>query len=300
MAVVSAGKWYEQRGGRFQNIFDGEITEQYKVVTDNATDGPLVIREYFASVNSPKIFYGATHPDDALYTCRALVIRPLAPKGWEALARYSSRPEDQSQQEEEPNPLDRATKISWTSEFYQEFTHKALKLRDSDGIVLEEDTDGIAMLTAALFPMEPLEIDRVAWNINFRKNFLNPPDWVKTYANKLNATNFVVGNHTLAPRTCKMQSLHVSEPRIENEVTYVEVGGTIGYRSETWDAIRLNAGFYDIAGRRIHDNDSPPAPCVKPWPLTTRGTKIENPDEDSVNFRYYQIYETADFNDLPF
>jgi hypothetical protein len=300
MSVVDAGKWYEQRGARFQQLFNGEFAEHYKVTTDNQNDSALVVKEYFEAVHNPKIFYGAQHPDNGLYTCRALIVRPLAPKGWEALARYSSKPEGQSEQEEEPNPLDRVTKISWTSEFYQEFTHKALKLRDANGAILEEDDDGIAMLTSALYPMEPLEIDRVAWNINFRKNFTDPPEWVKSFNNKLNELDFVVGNHTLEPRTCKMQSLHISEPQIENEITYVEVGGTIGYRSETWDSDRMNAGFYDIAGRRIEDNGTPPAPCVKAWPLTERGTKIENPTEGTVNFRNYQLYETADFNLLPF
>lgn len=283
MAVASANLRHDQRGGTIGGVGESDVARHYLVKTTARTDDEQVIAAYFATVLG--IFKGSQHPNNGLLKARDLDCQPIsgAPLAWDVVVNYDDQ-DDDDDDDQEPNPLNRKTKISWAAEFVQVFT--------------DEDKDGNAMLNDAGYPMDAIEVDDVRWTINLRKNFVQPPFWVTEYCNTVNSSKITVQGLTCEARTLKFNSLSIGEEQTQNDVTYVEVNASVSYNPKTWDLKRINVSIYDINGKRITDADG--EKVVEPWPIGTDGLKISTPTTSNVVYKTFRRFDEKDFNNLPF
>jgi hypothetical protein len=286
MAVVWAREHWEGRDGSFGSVTDNTMTRVWKVKTNNKLDDQTVIVAHFTGTMG--IAFLSPHPSNGFFTARKIDPKQMAvsPYAWTVTVTYSTEPLREDEDEPE-NPLDRPVRISWSSELSQEFTTK--------------DKDGKPMLNSAGDPLEPYEKDDVRWIIRLVKNFSALPTWVANFTNKVNSSSLSIGGLTLAERTCKVQSLQISEQQVQNDIPYVEVSVEIAYRPDTWDAKRLDEGFHEKLGSTrqkilLDDNNEP----SEPVPLNGAGAHISEPDPDNAVYLDYEIYEEEDLNDLPF
>lgn len=286
MSVVYAREVWPGRDATFENNVNNDLTRAWLVRTDNKLDTQLVVKDYFTTALG--IQFLSPYPGNSFYTARRMEIlqKDESPFGWDVTVDYSTRPFEQETEEGDfVNPLNRPTRITWSSEFVQKFT-----LRDKDGDPL---------VNSALFPFEPQEIDHVRWRITLRKNMNPVPEWVASYVNRVNTSSVTVGGLVLAARTLKANGLSISELQVQNDVPYYEVAIELSYDPDKWDLEILNQGFRDLGGTYITDDDG--ARVEEPWPLDANGDPLDTGwSEGDLTYEVYKVYKEADFNVLPF
>lgn len=294
--VTTVKEHWPNRGGTFGVSRESSVRRHWTVKTSNKMDDPGVIRDHFRDNLGISLYVPHPNPNLIQFLFRTLDCTQFseAPTLWEVVGNYSSEPFDEEDQEQQdnPNPVLRATVIEWDSELSQEFTAR--------------DKDGKAMLNSAGDALESIERDDVRWIITLTKNFEALPGWVAGYVNKVNSEEITVDGQELAARTCKLQRLRIPGRRVEGGVSFVEVTAEIAYRPDTWDVYRLDEGFnaLDRVGEKykilIPDEDGEMREPTEPIPLDGEGSVLFTATEDTAVFRHFKIYKEADFNDLPF
>lgn len=287
MAVVYAREHWKSRGGSFAGVTNNTIRREWIVKTSDRNDTPITIAKYFADTLG--ITYLALHPDVTLYTftAREMEIDPLdeTPFAYNVVVTYSSEPiRDEEQDQQDVNPLDRATHIELSSELAQTFTI--------------EDKDGNAMLNSANDPYEAIEKDDVRWLFTVTKNLSVIPTWVLDYKNKTNESAITILGLNCPARTLKLNGLRIPPQQNENGVTYFALTAEFAYRRETWDAVRIDEGFNWIIGGEkkeiLLDDGSKPTEAQL---LDGAGGILLVTLEDA-HFNIFEIYESADYSAL--
>ena len=299
MTVTSVKRIGDGQGGGIRGPHDSTITLAYRVITDNPLDTPAEVR-----LGLPYVWGDFLGTTGLMCQGESYDFQHKGPSQsiWHVTLDFSSLQISQEEQEREdtPNPLDRRARVTVRSVRYGE-----LKITDRDGNVKRTSAGEI---------YEPKEVDAARWVINVRKNYLEIPEFVWSYQNKLNADSINVKGRVLEAECVKFSEVVVPELMIENGQEFYPIEFELDYRepmsgNPSWRDHRVDAGFYFLnsSGKlaRImvltEDGDEEPA-VVAQW-LDGSGGKlrdiIDNPQPGDETINEFDDYETADFSVLP-
>lgn len=299
MAVEWIREDWPERGSDGNGLTDSSATRCWKVRTTDKTTSWGEIQSYgIANGYFPARF--APHPDNGYLTARRIRSenQSESPLFWVVTVEYSSKPlKEQEREKENPDPLDRRAKITWSTTIYQ--------------VRIEEDVNGHAILNSAgeRFP-DPPEKDASHWTATVVKNVSAVPAWILDYNDcPVNDDEFDIGGVTVQAGCARLYELRISDLQEENGIEYYQLSFTLEFRKEGWTARYLNQGFKEIV-----DIDSTPTLVIatvwneddreyqrasSPVLLDADGYQIENPEPSDATFEEYTIYEEVDFSVLP-
>lgn len=208
--------------------------------------------------------------------------------GWDVTVTWTT--EDVSRDSEgnpqsKTNPLSEPALFDWDGEQYQR-----------PAIV---DRNGNLIGNAAGDPYDPPEmIDDSRLVCRVEKNVAAVPGWLLAFRDAVNASAFTLDGLQVATGQAKFQRLSLSREQVRNDVRYRSLKFEIHLREEGWRLRPINAGFRDASGEAIvlPDGTYPTAPV----PLLPDGSgPLDPPTIAGTNFGDHEVYQLADFNQLP-
>lgn len=273
------GKFQDWKYKRHWLVFtDSRVYHEGAVLTEGISGG------YFPTP------YLSTHPADSRFLCKRLYARQdtKATKQWRVTADYDTAPWDDDDEE----PLDRRTKVSWSTVKYQK--------------AVEKDRVGDAILNSAgdYFDPPPLK-DVSRWTATFTKNLSAVPTWILTYPDVLNDADWTVQGIAIPKNAAKIMSISISDLQREGDTEYYTFTYTVEFdAADLWKGKYLNQGFYYLTDPavsprnrkrcRVDNRDS-----ASPILLTADGEILTDPTPATATFEEYDIYEEKDFGVLP-
>lgn len=324
MAVASVSEiWDGRQGGQKLPGRVRDYTRVFEVVTDSASDGPVVALGAGAVALGLPLF-GASYPDDI--GAIALEISPRQhsddPRRWLVDVRYSSefgagseggesaaQPSETAGGDggEEPpeelpeNPILRPPVWKITFQQNREPVGKAARVwydAETD-VVSDIDEEPTAVRNSANLPFDPpaeIEVSRpvISVTVNRSASQYRLADVVSLQ----DAVNFEEW-YGLPPRCGRCIGVEVGS-KYENGIAYVEMTYQIAINYKTWDLRILDAGYYTKEGstppkwvKIVDDTGREPS---QPVPLNGAGAKLD-PDADPVFLRW-SAYRAVPFSTL--
>lgn len=307
MAVVYAKEHWPNRSGSFGTISESVLVRHWVVKTNNKLDDPFSIKEHFRNSMGITLYTPHPNPDASAFTMRSLDVNPKTetPIAWDVTATYSPAPiDDDSNDQQNPNPLLRPRTVDWESEDAEEFTIRGYPVDDDTGDLGDLEV----MLNSAGDPLEAIERDDNRWIIVVSKNFENLPTWVGQYTNSVNSSSIVVNGVTCARRTLKFNRLRVPQEFNENGQLFLRVTAEFGYKPQTWDVFRLDEGFNELIRPEaaqvtkilLPDENGELREPTEPVMLDGNGNRQADPGPDTAVVLRYSLYPEKDFTQLPF
>lgn len=235
--------------------------------------------------------YFSTHPNDSRFLCKRVVTRQdrKSPVLWLLSADYDTAPWDT---EDEEDPLDRRTKVSWATNKYQK--------------AVEKDRNGKAILNAAgdYFDPPPLK-DVSRWTATLTKNLPAVPTWIFGYEDALNNANWTLQGLTIPKNAAKIFSISISDIQREGDVEYYVFSYSVEFDTiDLWKGKYLNQGFYYLDPNEP-DPDKKRKRCkikgkdsASPVLLAVNGDQILNPSPATATFMEYDVDKEVDFSVL--
>lgn len=311
MAVISVAETTDRDG----NITGAgvEYRRTFLVRVDSRTDNARSI--YFATPGQiPRYLEG--HPDNLFSVMKTLGAKPTTNhwQWWTFTANYDSEPLTVDQKDKEiPNPLDRRARISWKSSTYQQ--------------TISKDRKGNAILNSAGDVHDP-QPERLArfWVATVRKNVTGIPTWILDWDNVVNQASFTIQGRKVQPRCALLLPGGITDELEENGVRYHEIEFGLEFRRplpirasqvldretlkpkafQGHDLVLLDNGLrYAVTQGRITEigvfnaKDSYGEDVTSPVPLDGKGGVLASPEPDTVFNFAYEVYDTADFSQLP-
>lgn len=289
MAVTSATEIWDSRQGSIDQQGQRSYTREYRVITDDWTDGPKVVRQAtgIPRVGDPYAPSGTETDTAAVVTSVTPRQNPEHPTVWLVRVEYRTRQIDPLQANEDP--LDRPAQIEWSFVPYRK--------------VVWEDIDNNAIDSSAGEPFDPpVEIDdsRPVLRITRNESGFDPARAVE-YQDAVNDAAFFGG----AVGQVKVASISASN-QFEAGIEFWRVSYEFHFRREGWALkvldrgfLRLTAGARTLATLPAHDAsggkilDQPvSAPILLDGagaPLAVGGTP---------QYRTFNVYKSKDFSVL--
>lgn len=235
--------------------------------------------------------YLSTHPDDARFLCKRLAGKQdtRSPLHWRVTADYDTKPWDN---DDEENPLDRRTKVSWSTVKYQK--------------AIEKDRDGEAILNSAgdYFDPPPLK-DVSRWTATITKNLDAIPTAIFDYPDAINDADWTLQGITIPQHTAKIIGIQISDLQKEGDVEFYTFTYTVEFDSvHQWKGKYLNQGYYYLTDPavsprnrkrcRVDGRDS-----ASPQLLDGDGQQIADPSPSNATFEEYDVETELNFSVLP-
>lgn len=279
------------REGEFGTITEGRSSRSWLAKCSSRFDDESVVLPWGIGEGILPIPYTSFHPTMPLLLCRKLKWKQdrKSPLHSVVTADYSSEPLNQSDQDQEENPLSRRAKIRWNTAKYQK--------------AIDRDVDGDAVVNSAGDYFDPPpQVDRSRWTATVQKNLASVPSWIIDYTDAVNDSPFTFQGLSVGTRVAKIMSIEISDQQVENDIPFFVFGYTLEFRPETWKLLVLDQGMRHIFGTdrfQILDDRSPPRPVTSPVCLDGEGQKLAEPDTENAVFLEFDAYEEKDFSVLP-
>lgn len=300
MAITFSEMW-QGRGASGAGLTESSATRRWRVRTDSKLTSWEEIQSYGIANNYlPARF--APHPDNGYLTARVIKSENQddSPFHWIVTVEYSSKPlKEQEREKENPDPLDRRAKITWSTTVYQQR--------------VTEDINGDAVVNSEgdYFP-DPPEKDASHWTATVVKNVSAVPAWILDYNDcPINDDEFDIGGVTVQAGCARLYEIRISDLQEENGIEYYQLSFTLEFRKEGWTQRYLNQGFRiqgtDDDGNEIlehamiwNDEERQYEKATAPVMIDkTMHVVIQRPTPSNVDFMEYDIYEEVDFSVLP-
>jgi len=198
---------------------------------------------------------------------------------------------------DQPNPLDRAEKVTWTSRTVMKAKNRLQLANDGSGLIFAYKNftsawvfDGKPYLAAntARDPFDPpIEVPTTEWIATITKNVTEPPEWLETYENTVNNSDVYVGRRLVKKGCGKMCDLRIGENMQENGTVFCQVQFSIVTAKprpaktgetvvpEPWDIEVLNEGMRTFGATKWKNIVDQNGQAVsKPVPLDDTGVPI--------------------------
>lgn len=286
MAVIAVSQTWTGRGGENAAPGSSRRTRTFLAKTNSKTD----TEESVLNSGLVPVPYVSTLAENPFFLCVSTRAQQKSetPYAWDIEAEYSIEiDEDEKQKQQYPNPLTRPPVISWDSQQYEK--------------PVDKDINDEAVMNSANDPYDPpLMMDDARWVISIATNAGVVPAFVLTLNNRVNNAAVTVDGIAFAAKTLKVQGLRIGPVKEENGILFREVSYQLHFRSETWNAKPLDAGFSELVSgdRREILLDDGTKPSV-PWPLDGSGAKLAAPTPSTAVYRDFEIYRTTDLTVLP-
>lgn len=318
MSIDTCQEQFDQRGGDATGIEIGD--DRYFLIKSNDKyDTSISIRDD-GCARGLLPNYLSPHPDNVFATCRRLrITQKVGSIWWTAQAEYSTKPLTEDEKErEEPNPLDRRAKISWSTRSYTE--------------PIDKDIDGNPVMNSAGDSFDPpVEREASYWVATVEKNMLAVPTWIIEYENAINESSYNIDGLDVDPECSRLTGLSISERLEENNVTYRRVGFQIEFRAppngenyqdggETndpitpkgWTKCVLDEGLRHVPYRdengdtipidqlkKVNITDEQGELITSPALLDGLGMAIPQPTAADAKYLCWTVYHKRDFSVLP-
>ena len=195
---------------------------------------------------------------------------------WRGEVRWKWSPEDAG---EEPDPLDRAPKIRWTSRLERN--------------TVEKSRDGKAVLNSAGDYFDPpVEADFVRWTVNIQFNATSIPADIRSYAGAVNDGAITIDGESIAAGRARIIGLDIGELQVENDVPFRSITLAIEVRDddeEDYELHLLDQGYRikdddDLVDILLEDEDGTKNRPSAPVLLDGSGAKLADPNPDDAVF----------------
>ena len=305
MAVTSVREIWDGRGGRSSEAATREYTRTFRVLTDDPTDGPLIV---MIGSGLPQVGNAYTESSGAVdLGARCVSVDPQQdqddPKAWLVTIRYSTAPaaatsglgaggkgarggSGSDPSDDSQNPLLRPAEIGWSFNRYRKPIRKA-RLYATAGAVNPDFGTVVPVVNSAGDPFDPLpEVDDSRLILTVSRNEATfDPLFAIDYQDAVNSDLFLGA----APRQAK---LNLSAKRQWDKVIgpYYAVQYDIEFRREGWLLSLLDAGRHDLNRVVLLDNYG--QPYSNDVPLNGFGAKLTT---DDYVFMDYVVYEERPF-----
>lgn len=311
MTATLHGDISYRAGGEYTSEGQENTDRVFKLVRTTSVDESFTNIIAATGIN----FFDA-HPQDSNMRARRADIDFYQNDPFMRVVEFQYSNKNELDEEEDANPLNRDTRISWNSITYQKFVFKD---RNGDAI----------MTTAGEFFEEVPGIDDVRWVLHIEKNVSVVPLWVLAYENKLNDSAVVFDNVSFSPELLKLQGLNISPTQFENQTEFRALSFDLHYKSDGHTLDIANRGFYEqvtVPGgtdyiRKVkspaYDENDTLLQYNNPnrrWPSTPSplygntaediaadraGSQIIKPTTENAVILKFDVYDTADFSALP-
>ena len=285
MAVVSTNEVIK-RGGDLVGVHE-TISRNWQIVVDDPHDNSRTIANSEVGVTLPNLF--ESHPDNIFATCRSLGIKQSKGLIWNAKAMYSTEPitQDERERADEPIPIDRDVKISWSATSYDKVTVKDL-------------ADKAVVNSAGDYYDPPPAITWERLTFHFRKNYVTTEPWVLDYINSVNESGIIILAIEIPAEKAKFSQPSGGEEQEENGQLYHETSWDIEVDVRTWQLEILDEGLREIDGTdRVNMTDVSGADLTSPAMLDGFGAKLADPTLDNAVFNEHKVYYLKDYTQLP-
>lgn len=227
---------------------------------------------------------------------------------------------------DQPNPLDRSAKVTWTSRTVMETKNRLPAIDSSDGSALSYNlflpaftfsTKPCLVANRARDPFDPpIEVPTAEWIAVITKNVTEPPEWLETYCNTVNDSDIYVGRRLVKKGCGRMGDIRIGENMQENGIVYCQVQFSIMTRKprpartgetvvpEPWDIEVLNEGMRTFGATKWKNIVDQNGQAVsKPVPLDDTGVPISTSGapiaEDDLYWMLFRDCERKNFLTLP-
>lgn len=278
-----------KRGGNLQGTHE-KITRNWQITVSSPYDNSRTIANETIGSTLPILF--ESHPSNVFATCRSLSIDNSQGLVWSAKAEYSTEPLTQSEREraEEPNPIDRAVKVSWAASNY-------------DKAVVKDINDKGVVNSAGDFYDPPPSVPWERLTFHFRKNYSSPSPWISSYCNSVNESDISILGIQIPAGMARFCQPSGSEEREENGQIFHETSWDIEVDVRTWQLEVLDEGLREIDSndttKRINITDDDGNEITSPALLDGSGARLANPDLDNAVFNEHKVYYEKDYTELP-
>lgn len=293
----------EERGEETVQGFS--VVRTYQVFTTDGTDGPDVV---LTASGLPAFYSGLSYDPLARASRRTPIKQSDSTTHWMVEVEYTRETGSQQDQQNPPTlrPVKRSAGVRWVEK------------------ALQQDRNGDAILTGAKSPYNPpitVQVPHIVvrfqrWESTFSSSLID------TYAGKVNSSTF--GAFSAGRVLCT--NIEASEEWEQDADGNLQRYWLVTYEFEaseswdTWDPFKvLDADFYfidsadderkliyvDSTGTygAVDDLEDDAVPVPSPVPLSgnpaTPGDVLQASElPDDAYYQEYNIYETADFNDL--
>lgn len=279
------------REGEIGKITESHSTQQWLSKCTDRFDDESVIFPYGIGALILPVPYSDFHPTRPLLLCRKLRWKQdkKSPLHGIVTADYSSEPLNQSEKEQEENPLARRAKIRWNTAKYQK--------------AIEKDNANQATVNSAGDYFDPPpQVDRSRWTATIQKNLASVPSWIIDYTDAVNASSFTFAGLSVGARVAKIMSIEISDLQTDNDIDFYVFSYTLEFRPETWDLKILDQGLrYKVSTSRkqILDDSTPPRPITSPKLLDGSGGILASPSPSTAVYKTFYVYNEKDFGVLP-
>lgn len=288
MTVLSV-KEVINRGGTLRGIHE-DSTRSWLITVDSRYENQRTIANQTVGVTLPIQF--ESHPSNIFATCRSLSIDHMQGLVWKAKASYSTEPLTQSEREraEEPNPIERRVKISWSATNY-------------DKVIVKDKDDKAVVNSAGDYYDPPPAVPWERLTFSFRKNYSTPSPWISSYCNSVNDSPITILGIAIPEGMARFTQPSGSEEREENGQIYHETTWNIEADIKTWQLELLDEGLRYLdpfdSSKRINAVDDDGNEVASPILLDGSGAKLDNPDLNNAVFNQHDIYDEKDYTQLP-
>lgn len=329
MAILSVNEHWKDR--RIVEALDGGNTGTriFQVITDDPLTSEATIL-----ANDAIPILGASFPGSDSVKChqRSVTREPDQRIEFWVICEYKSNlSQDEDETAQNPNPLERAAKITWKGQRVL-VPRRRLMLSDYYSLFTNTINDTFELQHAANSasdPFEPvLEYPEFWWTAVITKNVAAIPEWFLTYENAVNDADIVLDFYG-TPRTIKkgcglLGSIQMPRAKTENGTEYVQLSFEIIQRPprelrdgetdapEPWDeeipdagmrviSLAVEGGDINQIWTNILDTNGIALNLPVPFdglgqPISTAGTPIL---ETAIKYRLARPYQRKDFSILP-
>lgn len=293
MSIVSIGPFFGQRGprSRTQNQdWTRNYTLTYLVVTNDPTDGPVLVSSYVPwTLGQAYKGYAADgvtvkeHDNGSFVTSIQVAEDPISPDGCQWIATVEFGPFQANQAPQDPTQ--QLPTLSWTESLFQS--------------PAAFDVNGNPILNAAFDWFNPpfmKDDDRPGFTLKRNEKAFDPT-FAKQFANTLNQGIFWI----FPAQWVKLKPI-TAERVLNNDIGwYYEVTYEFEVNPNTWAARLLNQGMRQVvSGRKTEILDNAGNLVSEPWPLDKTGAAIPEGSATEAVYLSFDVYPTADFSQLNF
>lgn len=281
MTITRVNEIWQGRNGSDSAGGERTYSRVFRVLTDSNFD--TVVE---ATANGTPVF-GDLFPSDNEAFCQKVsgTQEAFSPRVWIITCSYSNK------RVLLVNPLNDPTVFTWGTQQFQRPYFK--------------DRDGFAILNSAGDPFDPpVEGDDSRTSVTMVRNVATVPVWFLKARDRLNSTTYTIDGITINSERAKIQKVSAGKQEKRNGVSFRTISTTMYVQDDSWQKSILDAGFRltspILGGARVHILNGDGTQVTSPVPLDGTGDKIEEPTPANAVFLDFDIYNTFDFNTLPF
>lgn len=279
MTITQVNEIWQGRDGSGDVSGERQYSRVFRVITNNKFDTAVE-----ATVTGTPII-GNLFPSDNTAFCQRVTAtqETFSPTVWIVTCSFSNKRQITT------NPLSDPTEFTWSSEQFQRPYFK--------------DRSGEAILNSAGDPFDPPVIgDDSRVSVTMTRNVSTVPSWFLQIGDKLNSSFVTIDGIGVVAERAKIQKVSAGKQQVRNNTGFRTISTTMHVQDKSWQKSILDAGMREKDGtdRKHILNSKDKTKVSAPVPLDGSGNAITDPTPANAVYKDFDIYETFNFNILPF